>query len=78
MIITPQNKSSFTSDTFHSLLDSGSLRIPSVLTSDAANYKCTASNDAGSSDREITLNVQGESHFIRPDDISYKLVYSSS
>ena len=46
----------------HRMLVGGSLEFTAVRLEDAGTYVCTASNDAGSVSREITLDVQGKGH----------------
>lgn len=42
------------------MLVGGSLEFTSVRLEDAGKYVCTASNEAGSVSREISLDVQGK------------------
>lgn len=43
----------------HQMRDSGTIEFTSVRLEDAGKYKCTASNEAGTASREMTLDVQG-------------------
>lgn len=46
----------------HRMLVGGSLEFTSVRLEDAGKYVCTASNEAGSVRREISLDVQGNAN----------------
>ena len=44
----------------HMFLPNGFMRISRVMVEDSGKYVCTASSDAGTAQKMITLNVQGE------------------